>query len=141
MRLRRAAQFQTNLTARLRLLAELHWATPRPPSDVDLAFRHSELPSMEASASKLWDDVAGLRARASELMRSVRSVEQAAGEAGPQVPPAQLRRVRDALAEHDRAIRAAMRRVTELGDALSGAEAEAGMAAPLPLPPSGLLTY
>lgn len=51
--LRRASALHENLAARLKLLAELHWAQPRPLSEAEARLRNRELPALQAEATQL----------------------------------------------------------------------------------------
>ncbi|KAL4436121.1 hypothetical protein ABPG77_005569 [Micractinium sp. CCAP 211/92] len=122
----RVLQFQENLGERLRLLAELHWSLPRPPSQAEQRFAAEQLPAFEAAAAALEEDARALRARFAALQRKLRSVgEAAAGAAGGPVavPPHQLRRVREALAEQEALIAANHQRLAVLEQAVAGAGA------------------
>ncbi len=126
-RLARAAALQDNLAARLRLLAELHWALPQPASRAEAALRDEELPALEAAAARAEGAAADAAGRLAALRRQLRPLGEAAAAARPAAdaapPPAQLRRVREALCEHERAIRAAAAQVGALRAALATAEA------------------
>jgi nuclear pore complex protein Nup88 len=131
-RAERLLRLQRNLSERLRLLAELHWALPRPPSRAERAFAARQLPAAEEAAAALRDDAAALRARAAALRRRLRSLgEAAAGAAAlsgaaPAVPPHQLRRVREALAEQEAQIAANQQRLAVLEEAVTMAAAVRG---------------
>lgn len=117
---------QENLGQRLRLLAELHWSLPRPPSQAEQRFAAEQLPAFEAAAEALEGDARALRARVASLQRKLRSLgEAAAGAAaglGPAaVPPHQLRRVRGALAEQEALIAANHQRLAVLEQAVAAA--------------------
>ena len=72
---------QHNLGERLRLLAELHWSLPRPPSHAEQRFAADQLPGFEAAAAALEEDARALRARVSALQRKLRSMGEAAAAA------------------------------------------------------------
>ena len=125
--IRRAAWMAENISRRLHLLAELHWALPRPVSEAEVAFKREELPNMEEAARKLGSDVTAISGRISSLQRALKPISAAAavsaGGAGKSssLPHSQLRQVRELLAEHDRAIRVAKRQAAVLREALSAA--------------------
>ena len=48
---------------RLKLLAELHWAQPRPLSAAELRFRDQELPELQAAAARMQEGLAVRRPR------------------------------------------------------------------------------
>ncbi|EFN60146.1 hypothetical protein CHLNCDRAFT_49671 [Chlorella variabilis] len=130
----RVQQFQGNLGERLRLLAELHWALPRPPSRAERRFADEQLPAFEAAATALEEDARALRTRVSLLQRKLRSVGQVAagaaalggGTAAAVLPPHQLRRVREALAEQEQQIGANQQRLSVLEEAAAVAAAVHG---------------
>ncbi|KAL4422420.1 hypothetical protein ABPG75_008617 [Micractinium tetrahymenae] len=122
----RVLQFQENLGERLRLLAELHWSLPRPPSHAEQRFAAEQLPAFEAAAEALEEDARALRARVASLQRKLRSLgEVAAGAAGgtgaAAVPLHQLRRVREALGEQEALIGANQQRLAVLEEAVAAA--------------------
>jgi nuclear pore complex protein Nup88 len=131
---------QENLGERLRLLAELHWALPRPTSRAEQRFASDQLPAFEAAAAALEEDARALRARVSSLQRKLRSMGEvaagaaalggggAAGLAGAAaaLPPHQLRRVREALAEQEAQIGANQQRLEVLEEAVAAAAAVHG---------------
>lgn len=133
---------QENLGERLRLLAELHWALPRPTSRAEQRFASEQLPAFEAAAAALEEDARALRARGSSLQRKLRSMGEAAagaaalrggggataGLAGASaaLPPHQLRRVREALAEQEAQIGANQQRLEVLEEAVAAAAAVHG---------------
>lgn len=123
---------QENLSERLRLLAELHWSLPHPPSRAEQLFAHEQLPAFEAAAAALQDDARALRARVSTLQRKLRSMgDVAAGAAAvaagsAAVPPHQLRRVREALAEQEQQIGSNQQRLAVLEEAAAAAAAVRG---------------
>lgn len=53
----RATALHENLAARLKLLAELHWAQPRPLSAAEARLRDRELPALQAAAAQLQQDL------------------------------------------------------------------------------------
>lgn len=119
-------QMQDNLGERLRLLAELHWSLPRPASRAEQRFAHEQLPAYEAAAAALQEDAQALRARVGSLQRKLRSVGEAAANAAAAagaaaVPPHQLRRVREALAEQEQQIGANQQRLAVLDAAVAAA--------------------
>ena len=117
-------------------MAELHWSLPRPPSRAEQRFAQELLPAFEAAAAALQDDARALRARVGSLQRKLRSVGEAAagaaavggGVAGARaaVPPHQLRRVREALAEQEQQIGANQQRLAVLEEAVAAAAAVRG---------------
>lgn len=120
-----AAALQANLADRLRLLAELHWSLPRPPSAAERRFQEEELPSLEAAAAALETEVKSLAGRSATVARRLRSLGDAAeaavvstppDEATP--PPAQLRRMREALRGQEALVQACMQRLAVLEGAL-----------------------
>lgn len=117
----RAAWMSDNIARRVQLLAELHYALPQPPSAADVVFKHEVLPRMEDAAGRLEEEVMMVSGRVAALMRGLKP-SPAAGSAvaAGTMPPAELRRVRETLLEHDRAIRAARERVKVLQEALGG---------------------
>ena len=128
-----AHPLQVNLGERLRLLAELHWALPRPPSRAEQRFAGEQLPAFEAAAAALEEDARALRARVGSLQRKLRSVGEAAavsaalgGGGGGSVPPHQLRRVREALSEQEQLIGANQQRLAVLEQAVAAAAAVRG---------------
>jgi nuclear pore complex protein Nup88 len=136
----RVAQLQGNLAERLRLLAELHWALPRPPSHAEQRFALEQLPAYEEAAALLEADAHALRARIASLHRRLRSVGQAAagsvaasagesvdGASTPSIPAHQLRRVREALGEQEAQIASNQQRLAVLEAAVAvAAEARGG---------------
>lgn len=119
-------RLQENLGDRLRLLAELHWSLPRPPSLAEQRFAAEQLPAFEAAAAALEEDARALRTRVTALHRKLRSLgEAAAGVAvaagGAAVPLHQLRRVREALAEQEALIGANQQRLLVLEQVVTGA--------------------
>lgn len=123
--IKRAAWMAENISRRLHLLAELHWALPRPVSEAEVAFKREELPSMEEAARKLGSDVMAISGRVSSLQRALKPMSAAVPPTGvakgASVPHSQLRQVRELLAEHDRAIRAAKQQAAVLQEALAAA--------------------
>lgn len=132
VKVERVQRFQENLSERLRLLAELHWSLPHPPSRAEQLFAHEQLPAFEAAAAALQDDARALRARVSTLQRKLRSMgDVAAGAAAvaagsAAVPPHQLRRVREALAEQEQQIGSNQQRLAVLEEAAAAAAAVRG---------------
>lgn len=117
---------QENLGDRLRLLAELHWSLPRPPSRAEQRFSHEQLPAFEAAAAALEEDARALRARVSSLQRKLRSMGEAAAATtaaagAAAVPPHQLRRVREALADQEDQIAGSQQRLAVLEQAVAAA--------------------
>jgi hypothetical protein len=94
-RLGRVERLHANLHERLQLLTELHWSLPHPLGAAEKDFRDRELPGLERAHAQLQRDAADARQRVAALRAAPRS-----GAGGPSaaVPPAQLRRVREALA-------------------------------------------
>ena len=125
--LRRAVWMSENLARRIQLLAELHWALPRPASAAELAFKKRELPEMESVVRGVATEVGGFQHRIAILLSQQQQQQQQHEEGGyasslalasATVPPAQLRQVREALASHDGRIRAAQQQAKELERAL-----------------------
>jgi len=104
--IKRASWMADNLSRRHHLLAELHWALPRPRSAAELAFMRDELPAMEDAARRLGEEVAAVWGRAESLKRErdTSSSHKVLDVSALRVPPPQLRRIRELLTEHDRAI-------------------------------------
>lgn len=126
---------QENLGDRLRLLAELHWSLPRPASRAEQRFEREQLPAFEAAAAALEEDARALRARVASLQRKLRSMGEAAASAavlgggaggGAAMPPHQLRRVREALADQEELIDANQQRLGVLEGAVAAVAAVRG---------------
>ena len=121
-----------NISRRLHLLAELHWALPRPASAAEVAFKREELPAMEEAARRLGSEVTSVAGRVAALQRGLKPLSSTATVAGrvgkgtstggtSSLPHSQLRQVRELLAEHDSAIRLAKQQAAALQDALMNA--------------------
>ena len=121
-----------NISRRLHLLAELHWALPRPASAAEVAYKREELPYLEETVQKLTSEISLLRGRVGAMHRDVLERKKSSGGAvvllggkstsgAPQLPPAQLRQVREMLGEHDQVIRAAKQQAAVLEGVLAGA--------------------
>lgn len=126
--LKRVAWLADNLSRRMHLLAELHWALPRPRSQAEVAFLREELPAMEEAAKRMGEEVAAASARAAALRRQCASLGGSGGGGGSSggswdasVPPSQLRKVREMLAEHERAIGVAKQQMEALKHAIMAA--------------------
>ncbi|KAG7667001.1 hypothetical protein Ndes2526B_g04509 [Nannochloris sp. 'desiccata'] len=127
----RSIWMANNIRRRLHLLAELHWALPRPASAAEVAFKKEELPAMEEAARMLGSEVASVTGRVSALQRGMKSISSAAANnasdgkrytgGGGSLPHSQLRQVRELLSEHDKAIRVAKQQAATLQDALVNA--------------------
>jgi len=120
-----------NIKRRLHLLAELHWALPRPASAAEVAFKKEELPAMEEAARTLGSEVTSVAGRVTALQRGMKTISSAAATnatadkrfiaGGSPLPSSQLRQVRELLSEHDKAIRVAKQQAATLQDALVNA--------------------
>jgi nuclear pore complex protein Nup88 len=120
-----------NIKRRLHLLAELHWALPRPASVAEVMFKKEELPAMEEAARTLGSEVTSVAGRVAALQRGMKSISSAAPtnasagkistDGGGSLPHSQLRQVRELLSEHDKAIRVAKQRAATLQDGLVNA--------------------
>jgi nuclear pore complex protein Nup88 len=125
----RSRWMASNINRRLHLLAELHWALPRPASGAEVAFKKEELPAMEEAARRLGGEVMSVAGRVAALQRGMKPISSAAaakvtansGRSGASLPHSQLRQVRELLSEHDRAIRLAKQQAAALEDALMNA--------------------
>jgi hypothetical protein len=121
----RSAWMASNISRRLHLLAELHWALPRPASAAEVAFKKEELPAMEDAARRLGSDVTSVAGRVAALQRGMKPISSAVAAVGSgkasSLPHSQLRQVRELLSEHDRAIRMAKQRAAALEEALVNA--------------------
>lgn len=121
-RMGRMAELQTNLAARLSLLAQLHWSLPRPPSHAERSFKESELPGFERGTRQLEGDIKELQGRVHDLQRKARSMGQVAAAQAAlavQVPPQQLRRMREVLSKQEGQIEANLSLLGMLEEVLS----------------------
>jgi nuclear pore complex protein Nup88 len=123
----RSVWLASNISRRLHLLAELHWALPRPASTAEVAFKKEELPAMEEAARRLGNEVTSVAGRVTAIQRGIKPMSVGGGKVssggsnGQALPHSQLRQVRELLSEHDRAIRLAKEKAAALEDALMNA--------------------
>jgi hypothetical protein len=122
----RAEQMQTNLEERLRLLAELHVAIPRPVSVAEKRFAEVELPELEGAVRGMVGEIKMIRGRAAHI----KATGGGGGGNGAiinsnsmHVPPAQMKRLMEALEQHGRGILMALDRLSMLESALDAQEA------------------
>ena len=126
-RMERGLWMADNINKRIHILAELHWALPRPLSDAEQTFRQNELPAIEAIIQQLKQDVNSARFRSTALLEESKTGEPSRGDGtsatGTEVAPSrrsssisiqQLGRLRGALTEHDVAIRSLAQKLQSL---------------------------
>lgn len=96
-----------NIEDRIKLLAELHWAVPRPPSDAEREFKAYQLPMLERNTAALAEEVSMLCAQAALLKKNAEDSNKRGWpmRAATQISPQQLRKIREMLMEHDEIIR------------------------------------
>lgn len=100
----KAKWMNSNIEDRVKLLAELHWAAPRPQSDAERNFQHQELPLLESSVAALAQEVDMVQSQ----VISIKNSKMPPKEREPEkytIPPHALRRVREIVSEHDSLIR------------------------------------
>lgn len=119
----RAEQMQVNLEERLRLLAELHVAIPRPVSVAEQRFAKGELPELEGAVRDMVADIKMIRGRAAYI-KATGGGTNTTGTFSMHVPPAQMKRLKEALDQHGQGIMMALDRLSVLESALNAQEAQ-----------------
>lgn len=111
-RMLRGLWMSENIETRVQLLAELHWALPRPLSKSERVFEREELPEIERILKDLKNGVNAARMRVQDFKSHMSQDENGSKlksatikSAETSVSMQQLRRIRLALIEHDYAIR------------------------------------
>lgn len=100
----KAQWMNSNIEDRVKLLAELHWAAPRPQSEAEKQFQHHELPLLESSAAALAQEVEMIQSQATAIKNAKRLSKVEESEQ-TNIQPHALRRLREILSEHDSLIR------------------------------------
>jgi hypothetical protein len=125
----RAEQMQINLEERLRLLAELYVAIPRPVSVAEKRFAEGELPELEGAVRDMVGELKMIRGRAAHIKAT--GSGGGTGSSGAiinsnsmYVPPAQMKRLKEALDQHGQGILMALDRLSMLESALDAQEAQ-----------------
>lgn len=121
-----AGKLQDNIEQRLQLLAELHAAVPHPSSAAEKYLANVEFPRIESSIKSLESSTRMLKGRTA-MVRAKHSPDSyhitgRRMHVPIAVPPAQLRKVREALSQHGNGIETALRELTQLEKAVADAE-------------------
>ena len=108
-----------NIDDRVKLLAELHWAIPRPLSKAEKDFKSTELPLLESNSVSLAQEVSTLQSQATRLRGTgiQQPMESMDGQA-QSLPPGEMRKIREKLTENDESIRECCRKLEIIDKAI-----------------------
>ena len=115
----KAKWMNSNIEDRVKLLAELHWAAPRPQSVAERNFQHQELPLLESSVAALAQEVDMIQSQATAIQNAKMPPKEREPEKYT-IPPHALRRVREIVSEHDSLIRESSIKLHHIEHFLSG---------------------
>eukprot|EP00884_Botryococcus_braunii_P003612 jgi/Botrbrau1/13251/Bobra.0199s0018.1 len=119
-RLVRSSNLHKNLHERLQLLSELHWSLPHTLGPAEEVFKDTELPALERLSQQLQSDVTEMKQRIAVLGNAPE--DRRAGIVSGTVPPAQMRRVREALSRQADLIAESLQSLSLMEAAVEDAE-------------------